>query len=45
MSMPFLSSLNNLLQDAYVIFQGVDYFEIEQKHANFWQEVQYPLHF
>ena len=31
-SMPFLSSSNNLLQDAYFIFQkGVDYFEIEYK--------------
>ena len=37
--MPFLSSLNTLLQDAYVIFhEGVDYFEIEHKtYANkFW---------
>ena len=36
--MPFLSSLDNLLKDAYAIFQkgveGVDYFEAEHKHAN-----------
>ena len=31
-SVPFLSSLGNLLQDTYIIFQkGVDYFEIEHK--------------
>ena len=31
-SMPFMSSLNNLLQDAYLIFHKVvDYFEIEHK--------------
>ena len=31
-SMPFLSSLDNLILDAYIIFQkGVDYFEIENK--------------
>ena len=30
--MLLLSSLDNLLQDAYIIFQkGVDYFEIEHK--------------
>ena len=34
--MLFLSSLDNLLQDAYIIFQkGVDNFQIAQKHANF----------
>ena len=32
MFMPFLSSLDNLLYDAYFIFQkGVDNFEIEHK--------------
>ena len=32
--MPFLSSLNNLLQDAYIIFQtGVDSFEKEHKKS------------
>ena len=32
MSMPFLSSLDNLLEDAYIIFEnGVDNFEIEHK--------------
>ena len=30
--MPFLSSLENLLKDAYIIFQkGVDNFEMEHK--------------
>ena len=33
-SMPFLSSLNNLLYDAYVIFQGVDYFGIGPRAQN-----------
>ena len=32
--MPFLSSVDNLLQNAYIIFhKGVDNFEIEHKHA------------
>ena len=31
-SMPFLSCLDNLLEDAYIIFQkGVDNFEMERK--------------
>ena len=34
--MLFLSSLDNLLKDAYIFFQkDVDNFEIEHKHANF----------
>ena len=43
MLLPFLSSLDNLLQDAYIIFQkGVDNFEIAHKHANFWLGVSLP---
>ena len=44
--MPFFSSLDNLLKDAYVIFQeGVDYFEIEQKKKklNFGRRCSTPL--
>ena len=42
--MPVLSSLDNLLYDAYLIFQrGDDNIEIEHKHANFRLGVQYPL--
>ena len=34
--MIFLSSLDNLLYDAYIIYQkGVDNFELEHKNANF----------
>ena len=39
-----LSSLDNLLKDAYVFQNGVDHFQIEhKKHAKFWLGVQYPL--
>ena len=42
--MPFLSSLDNLLHDAYIIFQkGVDNFEIEHRNCYFLYGVQYPL--
>ena len=41
--MPFLSFLDNLLQDAYVIFQnGVDIFEIEHKICLFLVESVVP---
>ena len=40
----FLSSLDNLLKDAYIIFQkGVGNFKIEPKYANYWFVVWYPL--
>ena len=35
MLMLFLSSLDNLLEDAFIIYQkGIDNFEIEHKNAN-----------
>ena len=42
-SIPFLSSLDNLHLDAYIIFLSADNFEIEHNHANFWFGVQYFL--
>ena len=44
-SIPFFSSLNNLLKGAYIIFQkGVNKFEIQyKKKDNFWLGVQFPL--
>ena len=40
--MLFLSSLDSLLEDAYIIVQkGVD--DFEKKHANFWLGMQYLL--
>ena len=42
--MSVLSSLNNLLYDACIIFRkSVDNFEIAHKHANFKLGVQYTL--
>ena len=41
--MLFLSSLDNLLQGAYIIYQnGVDNFEIEHKNANFGEGSAVP---
>ena len=43
MLMLFLSSLDNLLWDAYIIYQeGVDNFEIKHKNANFGVEGTVP---
>ena len=42
--MPFLSSVDNLLWDAHIIFhKGVVNFKIEHKTCYFWLGVQYPL--
>ena len=42
--MPFLTSLNNLLQDAYVIYEEVVYyFETQNKIFYLGEEVQYRL--
>ena len=42
--MLYLSSLDNLLEDAYIIFQkSVDNFEIEHKTCLFLVRVQFPL--
>ena len=39
-----MSSLDNLLSDAYIIYQnGVDSFEIEHKHVNFGVRGVVPL--
>ena len=42
--MPFLSFLDNLLEDVDIVFQkGADNFEIEHKIGKFLARVQYPL--